>query len=367
MFVAQCRMLVRDYDVTALVHSADSTARHFDDNGIQVIQSPTYSHVKSQPISPGMIWPLIVRRFDLVHLHFPNVIGCLLLIFLQRRARLVIHHHAEIVGFGTLGSISTWFYRLLLRRTGAITILSRKILASAPSLRGFDGPITAIPACIDEDAFPDTDEVRQQAKALRDTHGGGRIIVTAVARLVPYKGIQVLLEAVAAVPEVTCFVAGEGPERERLERRAAELGLAGRCIFFGLVSHEQKHAILRASDIFVLASLTPAETFAVSQVEAQVCGLPVIASDIPTGVTEVTVAGKTGICFPPGDKDALIAAIRKLASDPELRHSYGKAGKQHAAENFSFRAVRDRLLAIYSAILSGKAGVAAHADTSRSQ
>jgi rhamnosyl/mannosyltransferase len=354
VFRVQCQMLGSSFSVTALVHSSDSISRHDVDGEVEVIRAATYGYIKSQPISPSLALPLIFRKFRIVHLHWPNVLGCILLLVFQRKARLIVSHHSEIMGFGLLGVVSTWFYRLLLRKADAVIVLSKKNLEAAPSLEGFRGRIAAIPTCVDEAAFHATESILHHARVLRQSHAKDRVVVSAVGRLVPYKGIDVLLEAVAAVPDIVCFIAGDGPERLRLERRARELGLDGRCIFFGSVDKKMVHTILRATDIFVLPSVSSGETFGVCQVEAQVCEVPVIASDIPTGVTEVTLAGRTGICVPPRDKDALATAISKLASNKRLRQAYGRAGRAHAARHFSFSEVQGLLLRLYRDVLQAE-------------
>jgi glycosyltransferase involved in cell wall biosynthesis len=135
-------------------------------------------------------------------------------------------------------------------------------------------------------------------------------------RLGVQKALDVALDAVAAVPGVALTIAGDGPERDRLEMRARELGLDGRVRFLGGVSRDAVLRLFRAAD----ASLLPSswENFPHTVVEALAVGSPVIATAVG-GVPEVVRDGENGLLVPPGDPEALAAAIRRFFADEELR------------------------------------------------
>ena len=92
----------------------------------------------------------------------------------------------------------------------------------------------------------------------------------------------------------------------------AVIGRLGQAHLLGAVAEETKLRLLGCADAFVLPSVTNAEAFGIVQVEAQMCGLPVVASNLPTGVSDVTVDGETGFLVPPGDIDALSGALGAL-------------------------------------------------------
>jgi glycosyltransferase involved in cell wall biosynthesis len=143
----------------------------------------------------------------------------------------------------------------------------------------------------------------------------GNVLVFA-GRLGPQKALDVALRALASTPDVTLVVAGEGPDRDALERRAAELELDGRVRFLGGVPRGVVLRLFRAAD----ASLLPSawENFPHSVVESLAVGCPVIATAVG-GVPEVVRDGENGLLVGPGDPEALAQAIARFFGDRALR------------------------------------------------
>jgi glycosyltransferase involved in cell wall biosynthesis len=177
-------------------------------------------------------------------------------------------------------------------------------------------------------------------------HGPRVATVGCLARLDFVKGIDVLLEAVASLPNVTVRVAGRGPDRRALEARSAVLGLDSRVTF--LEWTEDTSAFLRSIDIFVLPSR--AEGLPLSVIEAMLAGLPVVVTDVGS-VRELVVHGSTGIVVPADDVVALSEALRTLVEDPDLRARYGVAARSRALEHFSSQAMLTAYEALYDAVL----------------
>jgi glycosyltransferase involved in cell wall biosynthesis len=141
-------------------------------------------------------------------------------------------------------------------------------------------------------------------------------------RLGPQKALGVALEAVAEVPGVTLAIAGDGPDRKVLERRARELGLDGRARFLGSVSREGVLRLFRAADAAILPSRW--ENFPHTVVEALAVGSPVIATAVG-GVPEVVRDGENGLLVRSGDPAALAEAIRRFFADEDLQQRLATA------------------------------------------
>src|SRR5262249_22384124 len=135
-------------------------------------------------------------------------------------------------------------------------------------------------------------------------------------RHVDYKGVDVLLRALARTP-LHAVVAGDGPRRAPWEQLARELALNGRVTFTGEVPDDELRRLMRACDALVLPSVTRAEAFGYVQLEAMAAGKPVISTDVASGVSWVNQHGRTGLVVKAGDADALAGALTTLASDPD--------------------------------------------------
>lgn len=168
-----------------------------------------------------------------------------------------------------------------------------------------------------------------------------------VGRLVPLKGLRILLEAMAQVKTpVRLTIVGDGPDRAALETAAAPLGAQVR--FTGYLSQTQVADTLAASHIVVLPSF--AEGVPVMLMEAMVSGLPVIAARI-AGTGELVEEDVSGRLVPPGDPEALAQAIDTLAADPDLRQRMGTQGRAHVLAEFDGRAEAGRLAALFAGTL----------------
>ncbi len=147
-----------------------------------------------------------------------------------------------------------------------------------------------------------------------------RPTVVFLGRLRKYKGVDVLLDAFAAVrherPDVRLDIVGSGPYRSALEARARRLGLGTSVTFTGYVSAEEKVARLSAAHVSVCPS--PKEGWGLTVIESNACGTAVIASRSP-GLVDSVRDGETGLLVPHGDVVALRAAIRRVLDEPDLK------------------------------------------------
>ncbi len=187
----------------------------------------------------------------------------------------------------------------------------------------------------------------QGSPALRKELGAdGRLLVLTSARLDEQKGHRVLLRAATEVPGASFAFAGEGPERTELEALAHELGVADRVRFLG---HRTDIAeLLAACDVFVLPSLYEGSSLAV--LEAMAARRPVLSSAIG-GTDELIEDGRDGLLVPPGDAEALAAAMRRLLGDAELREGIATRGREKVERRFSPQALAGGVESAYGELL----------------
>jgi glycosyltransferase involved in cell wall biosynthesis len=182
-----------------------------------------------------------------------------------------------------------------------------------------------------------------------------------VARLVPKKGIEVVLEALAALPADLHWRyehIGGGPLRDQLAAVAARLGLADRIAWRGPLPQDDVLAAYRAADLFVLASrIAPdgdRDGLPNVLLEASSQELPVVATRM-TAVPELVEDGVNGRLVPPNDPRALAAALQGLIGDPAARLRLGRAGRARVLERFAMEPGLDRLAVRLDGLL-GQAG-----------
>lgn len=164
-------------------------------------------------------------------------------------------------------------------------------------------------------------------------------IIAYVGRLRRYKGVELILQAVARMQnqDVAVEIAGTGDDRPRLEALAASLDLGRRVRFLGFVSEAEKSALLRRAWIVSLTS--PKEGWGITNLEAAACGTPVVASDSP-GLRESVLDGRTGFLVKHGDVNALADACDRIIADPALVTRLGTAGRVFA-ESFTWESAAD--------------------------
>jgi glycosyltransferase involved in cell wall biosynthesis len=154
-----------------------------------------------------------------------------------------------------------------------------------------------------------------------------------VGRLVPWKQVDGLIEALNEISELGLVVVGDGPERPRLERIAQELGVSGRVYFAGQRSKKETLSLMAACDLFVLNSTY--EGLPHTVLEAMALGLPVIATAVG-GTPEVVRDGETGLLIHSGNR-ALEKTLYALVTDEKTRRRLGEKAKKWVREHMSFQ------------------------------
>lgn len=196
------------------------------------------------------------------------------------------------------------------------------------------------------------------------------VLVGAVCRLDPWKGVDTFLEAAALCrpPRRTRFAVVGGPIEGHeaylgaLEAKARRLGLDGRVFFTGWrFGPRDMPQVMAALDVCVLPSVRP-EPFGRVLLEAMAAGKPVVATDAG-GPREICIHGETGWLVPSGDASALAAAVTDLVADPARARAFGLAGRRRVEAEFDVRQTVRQVAALYDTLLGG---AAVRSDAARS-
>lgn len=207
-----------------------------------------------------------------------------------------------------------------------------------------------IPLGIDPRRMPEPTD-KQKSWAGR-VWGEGYTRILSVGRLTYYKGHEVLLQAVANLPEVRLLVVGEGNQRRRLESLMARLGLGPRASLLGWRSEAELNALFATCDVFCLPSIERTEAFGLVLLEAMRFSKPIVASDIPgSGVSWVVRHNETGILVPPRDSWRLAQSLRQIGRDPIGRERSGQAGSERFRKLFHIEHVAKRIVSLYYEVL----------------
>ncbi len=312
-------------DVTCVVSADKSSVENFQ--GIKLIRIADLFSSR-HPFNLGLVPFLKRNHFDIVHLHMPNPcaeVSCLL----AKPKRLVVSYHADIVSkFGS--SLYLPFQRKVLRMAEKILVSSDSYANNSSVLKPFLHKCVVVPYGIDAKKFSSKSDVDVS-----------RPLFLFVGRLVPYKGLKYLVQAMKRV-DGTLIVAGNGPLLSKLRSQVKKLGLDSRVRILVDVSDDELSALYNACDVFVLPSVTRAESFGIVQLEAMACGKPVIST-----VDFVNVHGRTGLVVPPKGVDSLSKAMNTLGVDKKLRLRLGRYSKRLVEKEFTVEKMIDRVLRVY--------------------
>ena len=337
------------HDVKVLV-AGDSIRRQIDHlDGAVIIRVPTFGAVASMPVTPTLAWELIKAKPALVHVQVPNPGAAFAITMAQYRGPLVITHQSDTLGRKFLKKLADPFVNEMMRRADRIIATSKRYLASSDELAPFLSKCRVIPMGINYEEEPES----IQAESEKIVQQYGSRLILAVGRLVSYKGFTYLVEAMQKVEAILLLV-GNGPLLSELKETAQRLGVSQKVKFLGKVDSLQRY--YRASSIFVLPSISRAEAFGLVQLEAMASGLPVVNTDLDSGVPEISLDGVTGITVPPGDADSLARALNRLLDNDDLRKKMGEAGKLRAHREFAPRLMIERTKALYEEVLAERGG-----------
>jgi glycogen(starch) synthase len=333
----------RGHDVTVVTSLDDRThPAHEVIGGVEVVRTDAHDVIARRDL-PGILrvqrdtWELLRHlRPDVIHAHdgSPALWMYLRAARAARPPLLLTLHSVMTRQFASTGA-SLDGLRTMLRAADAVTGVTRPVVDDACALEpAIAGRASVVPNGV---AWPPRAWVPQRD----DDH------VLCVGRLVASKGFDRALRALHRLadvrPSVRLTIAGDGPERGRLEQLAGELRLRSRVEFLGEVPHDRIPSLVDASTVVLMPSRF--EGMPLVALEAAWLGRPVVAAAVP-GLDEVIVSGTTGLLVD-GDDDALATAVGSLLADRALARSMGAAAQQRAVASFSLETCVDRYEALY--------------------
>jgi rhamnosyl/mannosyltransferase len=310
------------------------------------------AQIARTPIALGYRRKLKMSKADLFHFHFPYPWAELSFLLSGIKKPYIVSYHSDIVNQKTLLRFWKPFMNRFLSKAARIIVASPHLLENSPFLHGpLAEKTVVIPFGIDTARFLPSGESRTSALTLRSRLAGSAPLLFFLGRLVYYKGAQVLIEAIREV-DAHLVIAGQGPLEEDLKRSVREYGLDYKVTFVGNISPDLLPVYYQASDLFILPSTENSEAFGMVMLEAHASGIPVISSDLPTGVVYVNQHKKTGLCVKARDSKALADGIRTMLADNDLRRSMGTFAQARACLEFDTRIMAERYHKLYNDVLT---------------
>ncbi len=272
-------------------------------------------------------------------------------------AREIFAPHAALVCYSAVNLHQEW---RLPYRVAERYVLGRADGAYVPNAdvppvlraKGMRAPVAEIPLGVDVDRFAGASPLPLEARL----GGASRPYVGFLGRLEPVKGVDVLVAAAGLLRQVgTVVLAGDGAERNALERQVQRAGLGERVRFLPPLPFAEVPAFLKALDVLVLPSVTlpplHKEQFGRVLAEAMAAGVPVVGSSsgaIPEVVDDA------GLVVRERDARALADALDRLVAHPALRAELAARGRRRAGERFAWPVVARRTVELYEAAVAGR-------------
>lgn len=321
----------------------------------ETVYAKAMANIGGAPVCPTMPWHALRMHarapFDIVHLQFPaDPMAHLTYEMLPRSVNRVITWHSDIVRQKKLLKLYRPLLNHSLHTADAIIAPTPAHISSSEQLSTVraSARFRVVPFGFDLSRFRErlslADEIRHRYRT--------KFLIFALGRHVYYKGFEILIRALAQVPEAMLVLGGQGPFTLELQRIARDVGVADRVQFVGRIPEQDLPAWYHACDVFCLPSVEPAEAFGIVQVEAMACGKPVVCCQLNNGVNWVNRDGETGLAVPPGDTSALANALTRLSRDPALCARLGAQGRHRAFTEFSSEAMASATLAVYREVLA---------------
>lgn len=337
-----CRYQRQWAEVEALTCSRALRTRVVDRDGTRVTEVGEWGRFQSAPLSPLFPYYLRKTRADVVVVHVPNPTAEVAWLLARPPGTLIVRYHSDVVRQAAAMRVYGPVQMHFLRKTATIIPTSEQYVASSPVLRELAARCTVVPLGVVPEEFqhPDAANVRR----LQERYGGEYVLFAGKHRY--YKGLEYLVRAAPQI-KVPVVIAGDGPERKRCRELAPELG--GAVHFPGELPQQDLVDHLHGCAVFAFPSVARSEAFGIAILEAHVCGKPVVATRLGTGVEFANRDGETGLNVTPRDPHALAEAINHLLSHPEERRRLGEAARARVWKDFRSEVVARREYELYVA------------------
>ena len=321
-------------------------------NGIKITRLPQWINMYNTPVVTAIQAFVRKSHADIIHVHSPPP-------FTERFAAkgakesnkpLVVTHHCDLELKGLFGNAAVNLYQTMLGKYPlevADRVISTTKSYATTSRSLWDINVDVVPNAVDIDRFhPNNEGVHIREKYVDDEEP----IALFVGRLVPHKGIGIIIRAISRTSSGKLLIVGDGPYLPWLKKLAKKLNVEERIIFVGPISDYWLPAYYAATDVVILPSTSRLEAFGIVGLEGMASGKPLILSDIP-GVRDV-ISKEEGFIVEPLDPEEIKEALEKVWNAPEMAKQMGQKGRERVEKLFSWEKVSKDIEKIFYEVCS---------------
>ncbi len=318
-------------------------------DGIQVVRIKSIGKFASQELAFSYKKELkkILDEFqpDLIIFHYPNpLVGHFLIKFFQRKFKLIVYYHLDIIKQKILGKFFLSQTKKILNRADRIVATSPNYVLGSKMLSLYKNKITVIPNCVNDERIKLNDIIINKSLEIKNKYKN-KIIVFACGRHVKYKGLINLIKASKLLnDDFVIFISGKGELTSSLKKEAKN---DYKVHFLGVLSDEELKAYLNACDIFAFPSISKNEAFGIALAEAMAFKKPSVTFEIKgSGVNYVSLNNVTGIEVKNQDVKAFAKALKYLKDNEVKRIQMGENAYLREQEEFTQTKFKKNILTL---------------------
>lgn len=322
--------------------------------GVNVIRCSSLFTFMSQAVSLVYVYSVFksAKNADLIHLHLPNILGLLIMLFWARKKKLVIHWHSDIVGKFFFRVLLSPLQLLILYRADSIIATSKYYVNGSFFLSLFKKKIVVIPIGVEDKIL--NLSIGEKKSLIPKRFSDDRCLVLSVGRLVSYKGFEYLIDAANFLSDgISIVIVGGGPLQDELQARIIDSKLEAIVHLTGPLSDDELKLMFDTATMFCMSSINNAEAFGVVLLEAMTYGLPLIATNIPgSGVPWVNANNISGFNVAVKNPIEIANAINKIYKNKELHSMLSSGSRLRYVNNFTEELFVERVMMLYGSISS---------------
>lgn len=289
----------------------------------------------------------VMDSYDIIHIHMPNPMAHLAVLFCQPKSKIVLHWHGDIIGRRLLKFLYRPFLKQLIRKADAVIGATPAHIEESDFSPEFKGKSHIIPYIYDYHATANKMVNAPEVACVQNKYGNKKIVFT-IGRHVYYKGFADLIQSALYLPDDwVVVIAGDGPDTKALKKQILRLKVEHKVYLTGRLSEDELLHHLDACKVFAFPSIYRSEMFGMVQLEAFSRSKPVISTNIPrSGVRYVNNHGVSGLHVPVKSPKKLASAIQEVV-DGESYSQFCLGAQEWLRSKFELKDLVRKHISLY--------------------